>query len=282
MAAGLTGGNQTNGQLGGALGSVLALALHANPVIGAGIDLVSGIIGGLFGNKTPGVNEPDVTNTQGYGSTVANLVGTSQANGQYFTESQATSTAFGGLNGVSGVEELLASYGSQSAAPAWLQPMWSELVSMFGVSATGSGSLQSPDPSNIGIKDVTGAAVASGTFSYLQYQQVLAQLQSNSAEFGPLLPVFNVSHLGPDLAQTFLSQIGQYGNGNYIPTGAATGTPVSPGTPVSNTPNTMTLNVTVNGSVVGQGGMSELAQVIQQKIQRNQWSNYNNVNYTVR
>lgn len=72
-AASVTGGNTSNGALGGLLGSVLGIALHANPLIGAGIDLVTGIVGGMFGpHYSPSTNPDMYASTDGYATAMQN------------------------------------------------------------------------------------------------------------------------------------------------------------------------------------------------------------------
>ncbi|MGH7328905.1 MAG: hypothetical protein ACREJX_11205, partial [Polyangiaceae bacterium] len=103
------------------------------------------------------------------------------------------SSVIGDQSGVSFIEKLLAQYAvpgtttASSNTPAWLQPMWDQLVSAFGISSSGSGQLNFAK--NIGQEWVSGAQGASSSQqSYTTLgnllQQVVEGFQQNGSTFG--------------------------------------------------------------------------------------------------
>ena len=105
----------------------------------AGVALLAAVFGGHRDNPA---NMPDKYDTARYGQEVADLHGTNGANGQNFVEDAQLKTVLGGRTGIAAIEETLAQYGSASNAPSWLAGMFDKLKAMFGVSATGSGTLK--------------------------------------------------------------------------------------------------------------------------------------------
>ncbi|MHB8147065.1 MAG: hypothetical protein ACYDGM_07400 [Vulcanimicrobiaceae bacterium] len=114
-----------------------ALGPYALP-IGVAIGLAALFFGG--NHDKPG-NMPDKYDTENYGQNTANLQGTMGASGQSFTENPSLVTLFGGRTGIQAIEETLAQYGRVDNAPAWLKPIFRDLETKFGASATGAGSL---------------------------------------------------------------------------------------------------------------------------------------------
>ncbi|MBD5605284.1 MAG: hypothetical protein IAI48_09365, partial [Candidatus Eremiobacteraeota bacterium] len=181
----ILGGNSTNGAIGSALGA--GVGLIGGPVgslIGGGL---GGILGGLFGNHTTPAGSPDIYNTKQYGGIIADLVGNSQANGLLSYEDSQTYKAFNGQTGLAGVEELLS--GGQAAftqETGLSAAQYAQYVKMFGESSTGSGTLDAEK--NIGQRYVTGATGATGVYSYTQYGQALAAIESGLSATGVVGP----------------------------------------------------------------------------------------------
>jgi len=201
-AVGITGGNQLWGGVGSAAGSAIGGAV-GGPV-GAQIGgALGGALGGLFGpHWGPASNYPDRSDTQRYGTTIAELVGQAGANGQTFYESQTTKSLFAGGTGLAGVEKLLAGGQAAFAAQTGIQDpkVYQQALADFGASATGSGQLQ--HGKHIGDLSVTGASGASGVHSYTELGDLLARieqgLQSTGAGTLGALNTYTVRRALPD------------------------------------------------------------------------------------
>lgn len=121
---------------------VLITSIGLSAGIATPVAIVVGILTIAFGgNHDNPATMPDKYDTQRYGQMVADMQGTMGANGQQFSEDGTLSKLFGGRTGIQAVEETLAYYGTKDNAPAWLKPLWDNLVAMFGESAQGSGHL---------------------------------------------------------------------------------------------------------------------------------------------
>ena len=183
-AVGISGGNQLYGGIGSAAGSAVGGAV-GGPV-GAEIGgAIGGALGGLFGpHWGPASNYPDRSDTQRYGTTIAELVGQAGANGQSFFESQTTKSLFAGGTGLAGVEKLLA--GGQAAFAAQtgiVDPkVYQQALADFGASATGAGQLQ--HGKHIGDLSVTGASGASGVHSYTEVGDLLTRIEQGLQSTG--------------------------------------------------------------------------------------------------
>jgi hypothetical protein len=164
-AANKAGGKQDASALAGA-GAAVGL-IFGGPV-GAAIGTVAGtLIGGLFGNPNKG-------DAPMYGQTAADLSGSNNANNAGYVEDPQLKAALGGDTLIQAVEKTLAQYGTSSNAPAWLQPIFSQLSAMFGISSTGSGSIQYGKNEMLGVGGAAGAQ--GGTpFTYQQYDDIITQ-----------------------------------------------------------------------------------------------------------
>jgi len=163
---------------------------------------------------------PDKYDTQNYGTDMANLWGagaggrsTWGANGQQFSINPQIASIVQGITGgssmseVGAIEETLAKYAKPgttqmgSNTPAWLQPIWSQLVSTFGISATGSGQVEAGvngTGKDLTIQNVQGAMGAqyssSNTYTSLTnlanqfFQNYLTQGQTSSSGYNPASP----------------------------------------------------------------------------------------------
>lgn len=260
-----------NVALGGGLGLTgtggLFSMLAMNPLLFGGVMLGGALLATMGPHWGPPANYPDRSNTGGFGSTVADLlgsglmdtqVGTSKygqtrpqygANGQEFSASAsltALNAATGGTSGISDIEMTLAKYGSKANAPAWLQPMWDTLVAQFGISATGSGALKFGH--NIGQEQVTGATGVSGqSYSYQQLGQSLQQFETAINKAGGALnnlavntwsisrtyPNFNVGTLNPGNPYTATPSTG---SGDMPPGNLTLPHPIHSPAPVSGGP----------------------------------------------
>jgi hypothetical protein len=163
-AANKAGGKQDASALAGA-GAAVGL-IFGGPV-GAAIGTIAGtLIGGLFGNPNKG-------DAPLYGQTAADLSGSNNANNAGYTEDPQLKAALGGDTLIQAVEKTLAKYGTASNAPTWLQPIFSQLSNMFGVSSTGSGSIQYGKNEMLG---VNAPGAQGGTpFTYQQYDAIITQ-----------------------------------------------------------------------------------------------------------
>ncbi len=177
VTSSLTGGNSTYGSLAGILGGVIGTAAHANPLIGAGIDVATSLIGSLLGPKVNAYTQPDTQDTQRYGTTIADLLGHAGANGTTFYENSSTKSLFGGQTALAGVEELLAQGQSNFTTATGLSgAQFAQAVADFGSSATGAGALGFGK--NIGDLHVSGASGAGGTFRYDTGGALLAAIET--------------------------------------------------------------------------------------------------------
>ena len=174
------------GSIGGTIGG-----LFGGPVGG----LIGAGLGSLFGHADNPANMPDKYDTQRYGTIISDLMGgTHGANGKQFTEQSQLASAAGGQSGIAWIEETLAKYAKPgttqmgSNAPAWLQPMWSQLVSAFGVSASGSGKLNFGHAINnewiTGAQGVTNSG--SNPLQYTDFGNLLNQFFENYITQGQL------------------------------------------------------------------------------------------------
>ncbi|MBD5603534.1 MAG: hypothetical protein IAI48_00335, partial [Candidatus Eremiobacteraeota bacterium] len=195
----------------GGLGSILGAGSGLGGLLGIGVGLASAIFGG---GGTPS-NQPDRTNTNAYGQTIANLTGSAGANGQNFYEDPATEKAFGGLSGVAGVERLLsfgpAAFTQQTGLSA---AQYQQYLAMFGSSVTGSGTLTF-NPNNIGQESVTGAAGAKGSYSYQQFATALSQIVGGIGTLGSTGPIDSYTF---SRGYGNANQIGSPTSGLYLPT----------------------------------------------------------------
>ena len=195
--AGLYEGFKTGGVVGGAeagIGAATALEL-AGAATGIGLPVAAGValLAAVFGgHRDNPANMPDKYDTARYGQEVADLHGTNGANGQNFVEDAQLKTVLGGRTGIAAIEETLAQYGSASNAPSWLAGMFDKLEGMFGVSATGSGTLNFEHV----IKNewVSGAQGTSGQhYAYTDLAQALYDFANAEVKAGAApVPAANV------------------------------------------------------------------------------------------
>jgi hypothetical protein len=138
MAAEATGGNSLWGSLGGGLGAGLGLLLHANPLIGLGIDLLMGLAGSLFGNHFNPADEPDISQTDAWGQANADMQGMTaadpmNANGKQFTMDGQTAQATGGRGWNIMMEKFVQQYrGNLSTLPYTLQSAFPNIEQLWG------------------------------------------------------------------------------------------------------------------------------------------------------
>lgn len=206
------GSHTTNGEMGGALGSGLGALGTALGIFGPGGAilgaLAGGVLGGMFGHADNVQAMPDKYDNN-FAQETANLTGksyTSEASGQQFMSANvAGSTA--GQGEISSIEELMAKYPNPQDAPAWLQPYYTQAMSTFGASSTGSGVLKFG--TDIANEHIAGAAGASQTDQNYQGINSLADqieqaqaLHTNQAQ----APILSINAYGSN---------GAYGNSIY-------------------------------------------------------------------
>ena len=180
------GSHSTWGSIGGTIGG-----LFGGPVGG----LIGAGLGSLFGHADNPANMPDKYDTQRYGTIISDLMGgTHGANGTQFTEQSQLASAARGQSGIAWIEKTLAQYAKPGTTqmgantPTWLAPMWNQLVSAFGVSATGSGQLNFGHAINnewiTGAQGVTNSG--SNPLQYTDFGNLLNQFFQNYITQGQL------------------------------------------------------------------------------------------------
>lgn len=268
---GLIGGNSTWGSVGSTIGSTVGMFAGGplGSLIGGGL---GGLLGGLFGpNWGPPSNYPDRSDTQRYGTIMADLVGSNQSNGSYFNEDSETLKLFQGQTGLAGVEELLAQGQSAFMSATGLSAaQYQQALALFGASATGSG--QFNWGTHIGDEWVTGAQGATGDpnnpTQYIQYGQMLSAIESglSSSSYEQAM-VYQITHGAPDFRQSTLKEIGSYSStGVFVPNPpAASSSSAAP-------------QVVNNGIIVGPGGLDEFIRYIMNRWPQIQRQNSGNMN----
>lgn len=280
ITSGMFGGNSQGSAFGGALGGIAGIALHANPLMGAGIDVAASLIGSLFGNHDNPAKMPDKYDTQNFGQIVADLQGSNGANGKSFLESGQMLQALGNKTQISFIEEALAK-ATKGANGAYTLANGAELSALqfqkyleaFGASATGSGKLNFGK--DIGQEFISGAAGATNSFkSYTELGALAQQFISLSGGATSTAPsttaaAFSLSRAYPDANIASL-----IANGSYTPTATNGAMPSvtgvggwrdvfsGGGTAPGNGSGIAPIHIVVNGNIVGTGGMHELAQIV--------------------
>ncbi len=274
LATSLTGGNATYGGLGALAGSALGNAIGdmggatggpLGQVIGS---LVGGAIGGLFGPHWASGSYPDRSDTQNYGSTIADLSGRMiSTNGQNFSPDQqmmqfiaamgvgngglgTTTTASNGTainsGGVDAAEIWLSQQNPNSPPPGYTQAQWAAQLAQFqgafGSSATGAGALSWPD-SNIGDLLVTGAGKTQTT-TYQTMQQYLQEILGIASSQGSNTPVYGLTRTYPSFASTLGPQEGVVNSQTNAFTPTNTGATATGG-------GTVTYTINVNAAPIG-------------------------------
>lgn len=267
-ASGLLGGqNKTGGAIGGLVGGVaggaLAVGMGFLPLgggLGAGLlgmgpagwallaggALLGGGLGGLIGGRPP--------DPQDYVTAEANLQGFSNANNAGAKEDPALAQLLGGT-GISAIEKALAN------RPAWMSDqLYNELMPLFGSSASGSGQLQHGKNNT---EWITGATGASGQAqSYTAFSQGLndfvTALQGAATNVASAAKVFIVTRSYPDFNIAGGAGSAAAGGTVGLPPGLARGELLTP-------PEVHIHNPTI----VGVGGVQELAQTISQAMAQN-------------
>ena len=143
--------SETLGGIGEAAGAAIG-----GPVGGAIGKIAGELLGSIFGpHWGPPANYPDRSDTVRYGQDTANLLGHAGANGQEFDQNPDLKNLFSGKTGIAEIETVLAKYGTASAAPPWLAPIFDQMKAIFGISASGSGVLKFG--THIGDQHIEGA-----------------------------------------------------------------------------------------------------------------------------
>jgi len=280
ITSGMFGGNSQGSAFGGALGGIAGIALHANPLVGAGIDVAASLIGSLFGNHDNPAKMPDKYDTQNFGQIVADLQGSNGANGKSFLESGQMLQALGNKTQIAFIEEALAK-ATKGANGAYTLANGAELSALqfqkyleaFGASATGSGKLNFGK--DIGQEFISGAAGATNSFkSYTELGALAQQFISLSGGATSTAPsttaaAFSLSRAYPDANIASL-----IANGTYTPTATNGAMPSvtgvggwrdvfsGGGTAPGNGSGIAPIRIVVNGNIIGTNGMHEFAQIV--------------------
>jgi hypothetical protein len=236
------------GGIGGAAGSIFG-----GPIGGMIGSSIGGLIGSLFGNK--GVNahdNPDITNTQQYGQGLANLIGAQAgANGQTFQEDSATSSLTGGL----GEGQTIANYIAKTGGAG----LSNQEISLFSQFTQGADAIT-------GLKDGV-LSFKNGASAY--WSDVLQMAQDSMTKLeanGGLTPTYTLSRLYPDLNQAYMlnqqQQVLSAGPNGGVQGGGVGGPRATTGQapPV--------IHLTVQGSVIGPGGIDDVASAISTAMAR--------------
>jgi hypothetical protein len=164
---GLSSGGTFSQTLGG-VGTILG-TIFGGPLGGAVGGMLGSIVGSFFGPDVNAYTQPDNFEGQtGYGQIMANLLGHAGAGGKTYKENPSLGT--GGM--ISTIEKFLA---SPNAAASLGTTLYTNLMKMFGASATGSGQYTWPFK-NIGYGLVKGASGTDGhAYSYQQFNYEMQQ-----------------------------------------------------------------------------------------------------------
>jgi hypothetical protein len=318
IAGGLMTGNDTQvaAGVGGAIGTWIGTLGGATggPLGGAIGTLLGTVLGSFIGPHPSAAQNPDLfESSTGYGATMADLVGVginaAGANGTEYNTDSGTA-AFIASQGITtpGINSKMTSnqdysYGLQAMATYLNNYSATNLPP--GISASQFASMQQilgTNPSdisfgtynsNIGDLAVTGSNGTTDT-TYSALGTYLQEIENSQSVAGGSTGVYSLTHSMPNFEKTTMQQIGTFTDGIYkgsTPTGTtpASGalTDVGPGSASSllginpnmkDTPKTNNVYVTVTGSLIGSGGISELTTKIEQMLLQNQFSNAGNRN----
>jgi len=266
--------NTGDAQLGGALGGGLSALLGASGPTGMIISAVSGLLGGLFGSHETPAEEPDQSD-QAYAQDTENLSGGVADNGTNWTFSGfpgiTPSTQYSPYAGNQNLSQQMATY-VQNINQASLNTTQEQLLQQMKAlnptdSSTGwqvANEYQGVDTLN------SGKQIAVAT-----YDTMLANFQTMMSAENANTPEFSLARISGG-ATSNLSQISANGltDVNYY----------NPNNPVNSTSGASgAINVTITntGTVVGNNGMSQLAQIVSQELQNNLTNGTSNVRVTL-
>ena len=275
----MTGGNSSNASIGGALGGIAgALFKHINPIVGLGIDVVTSLIGGLFGPHLSAFKNPDIMDTQNYAQGLANATGRQAGANGYTAQADANVLGVTGGKGQIGFIETLLAQGKDAymKATGETADQYAKALSIIGASATGAGTIKFGK--NIGDQTIVGAT--SGGNTQTRYNELDNLLNSILTDYtkaggqpGGPAPAFKLDRLYPDANIASLRDA--KGNiiggprspnnlrGSDYPDGTLFGPKKDPNS------NTHPITINVSGNVIGNNGMHDLAEIISRAVYDN-------------
>jgi chemotaxis protein histidine kinase CheA len=274
QAASITGGSQTGGAIGGALGGILGIALHANPLIGAGIDLAAGLIGSLFGphfslQDQPDVREP-VVNGVNYGTFVADMTGhPGTFNGQVISPQAPYNVAGGGQSEMAALQAELAQALKDPNASASLKALTAQLQALEGTDTT----------NGLGIASEKNDMFTLNSGQQVNVEQYMALVSNFMSQAAAIVPSFSITRTYPNYNRALVH--------GGVPPETPPGTTPPGTTPPGSTPPPGTrppppgtgshgpgqgndgVYVDMRGAmIVGPGGLAEAANAISTAMQR--------------
>lgn len=235
-------GNQQDSAIGGALGGIAAIALHANPLIGLGIDVVGSLLGGLFGGNQKPVTPDPLQTSQSDWQSIADMQGMpfNAPNGATYLPQNQYYTANGGTSQeISTMTTALAAAANPGSLTDAQKTQLANIMQISGGSGGGLGITNEWNDNGTSMVQLQSGI----TLSLQALQQDLANFnQVFSASV--ITPLFTITHSNPDFNRTSLAS-----GGNIT---------------------TPQVAITVNGSVVGSNGMNELATTVSTAINQQQ------------
>jgi hypothetical protein len=245
LVSGLSQGQNDSG-VGGTVGGIVGTLLHANPLIGAGIDLVSSLFGGLFGSHETPAQQPDISQPVvagvSYGQFIADIQGTSvQAGGNTYNPTNAYNTSLGGTNESGTIMSQLKSVLAPNSGSSSGLLADAKILQGLANGDTASNALNIIDEKQGVFTLQSGAKI-----SVTQFMQDVQQFTAAAGTGGGSIPTFAISRdFNPNLS-----------------TLASTGQTPAVGTPLGTTG----VVVNVQGNVIGQAGIQQLATTISQAV----------------
>jgi hypothetical protein len=282
VVAGATGGSSVWGSVGGALGGAAGFAL-GGPVGQAIGSTLGSIVGSMFGPHETAAEEPDVSDTGPYGTFVSDINGapgtfngsTIDPGSQYWTGAGGTSLGTQIGNWISDNASDL------SSLPQVDQSMYQQLQSLAGNGSGADGGLGIASESQ-GVFTLTSGQ----QISVQAYESLINQWQSLvGANSSLAVPAYSIARTYPNFnvagAPTATGLVGGTTSYPNVSDSSSTGSSSSSGAgatgsggkPVYTEPITGpqlgNININLAGAnIVGPGGLTQVAQIITQAIQR--------------
>lgn len=259
-AASITGGNTTWGSIGGLLGGGLGMLLHANPLVGMGIDVLTGLLGGLFGDhwtpaQQPDISEPTYGTPWTYSQFVANMTG---APGSFNGQTIIPQGQYWGSNNM----------GSQLAYDLSHLPIGSNTNSALTDISKQLQSLMGNSPTGLDIASESQGMFTLDSGAKISVQAYMDLVNEFLGAYGAAggqgaVPSFTISRTYPNLNLSKMHQT--------YPPSSSSGTGTSGTGSTGAIATAPTIHVDFSGAtIVGPGGMDSVIQQIEQALQRAQ------------
>lgn len=252
----LISGNSTFGAIGGSLGSLAGGSISsllgltggaaAGPVGSILGSLAGGLIGSMFGPHETAAQQPDL-NDPTWGQSVTNWLGgpTTEGSTTYQPGAQYA-TGNGGTSQMSDV----ANWVKQTSSN--LSGLTPDQLSIYNQMLALMGGNPNSGTAGLGVSEFQGQANFSSGASMTvpAFENLVSQFTNIVGAGSTSIPTFSVGRPYPNASQSTLTNSGAISSAG-----------------VSTTP---TVNVTVQGNVVGSNGIAELAQTISQELYKAQ------------